>query len=106
MELFKEMNSEKGLTSHLDESAFASYFHQGISMESTPRDWKNEPKQLSVFYTDRKGGDILSGSSYYSEADICFLDIDLWLQSVVLNSVNVEQSLADFSVSWWHFNAL
>lgn len=33
-----------------------------------------------------------------------FLDTDLWLQPVELNSVDVEQSGADFSVSWWQLN--
>lgn len=59
-----------------------------------------------MFYTYRRGDHILLGSSCYSEADICLLDIDLWLQSVVLNSVDVEQSLADFSVNRLQLNAL
>lgn len=66
-------------------------------MNSTPCDWKDEPEQLSVYYIHRKEG-ILFGSSYYSVADIHLRDIDLWLQSEVLNSV--EQSVVDFSVRW------
>ena len=59
-----------------------------------------------MFYIHRKGDRVLFGSSYYSVADTCLKDIDLWLQSEVLNSVDVEQSLVDFSVSWWQLNML
>lgn len=36
---FKEVNSEKGLSEHLDELVSTSYFHQGIGMNSAPCDW-------------------------------------------------------------------
>lgn len=68
--------------------------------------WKDEPEQLPVFYIHRKGGRILFGSSCYSVVDICLKDIDLWLQSGVLNSMDVEQGLVDFSVCWWRLNVL
>ncbi len=100
------MNSVKGLTQHADELASASYFHQGISMNSEPCDWKDAPEQLSVFYIHRKSGHILFGSSYYREAHLSLLDVDLWLQSAVLNSVDVKQSLAHVSGSRLQLNVL
>lgn len=59
MEHFKEVKPEKvpkrstdggGLTEHSDELTAASYVHEGISMNSTPCDCREEPEQLSVFY--------------------------------------------------------
>lgn len=42
---FKEVNSEKGLTEHLDELVSTSYFHQGIGMNSAPCDWGKEEEE-------------------------------------------------------------
>lgn len=66
---------------------------------------KEESKQVSVFNVDRKGDHFFFLVHHITVQRIsAFLDTDLWLQPVELNSVDVEQSGADFSVSWWQLN--